>query len=301
MKTPLHQTVQAAKAILTTSAAALMLGATPAHALPVAAELSSWSCTGTCGSSAADGDVGLSPLANLRYGHVSTADSAATGVSPLQLDANSRGNGTETNGSRMLSPVFQAAAGDRLSMFFDYVSTDGKGFDDYAWARVVHAADGSTAAWLFTARSSNSSTGKIIPGGVVDKGDFDPDAVIVDFKDWNFQSSDSVDPINWSRLGGSNGACWKDNAPGCGHSGWVQSLISFERAGEYQLELGVVNWGDAAYDSGLAFDFAGLTATEPLPASAPEPGTLPSVLAALLGCGILARRHRRDDVPSQST
>jgi len=46
---------------------------------------------------------------------------------------------------------------------FDYVSTDGKGFDDYAWARVVDAGGQNTVAWLFTARSSNSITPPRVP------------------------------------------------------------------------------------------------------------------------------------------
>ena len=42
-------------------------------------------------------------------------------------------------------------------MQFNFLSTDGKGYDDYAWARLVNADQGNlTVAWLFTARSTNS-------------------------------------------------------------------------------------------------------------------------------------------------
>jgi hypothetical protein len=267
-------------------AAAFALAASPSQAIAVAPppDLAGWVCTGSCGASAADGDIVLSPLGNPQYGWVGTSDSAAFGVSPLALDANSRGNGVENNGSRFVSGAFHANAGDRLDLRFNYVSTDGKGFDDYAWARVVDAGSNALVAWLFTARSSNSSTGKIVPGDVVDKKAFDPDVVIVDYKDYNFTSKTVEDPIDWSRLGFSNGSCWKDNAPGCGFTGWLHSRVSFAAAGNYRVEVGVVNWGDSAYDSGLAFDFAGLVSTVPEPQS---------FMLALAGLALFAWRGRR--------
>jgi hypothetical protein len=252
------------------------------------ADLSTWACTGVCGSAAADGDITLSPAGSARYGVLTTSGSEAFGTSPLQLSPNSRGNGTETNGSRTVSGAFQAGAGDRLDLQFNYVSTDGKGFDDYAWARVVNADDGSLVAWLFTARSSNSSTGKIVPGDVLDRRDYDPDAVIVDFKDYAFTSKSAADPIDWSPLGASNGTCWKDNAAGCGFTGWLHAQHAFAGAGQYRVEIGVVNWGDSAYDSGLAFDFVGLRAAAPVP----EPASL-ALMAAGLGMLAAAVRRRR--------
>jgi hypothetical protein len=276
------QTLQAACAAL----ALCCTTATSAAALAPPGPLADWTCTGVCGSSAADGDIGLSPLGNPLYGYVATAGSTARQVSPLALDPNSRGDGTEANGSRLLSGAFAGAAGDTLSMRFNYLSTDGKGFDDYAWARLVHAGDGSLAAWLFTARSSNSSTGQIVPGDVVDKEDFDFKAVIVDYDSFIFTSKTSADPLDWSLLGGSNQSCWRDNAAGCGYTGWLQSQVTLPAAGLYRVELGVVNWGDEAYDSGLAFDFAGLQGAAPVP----EPAT--GVLTAA-GLALLAGRLRR--------
>ena len=259
-----------------------------AAAAPVPTDMANWTCAGNCGGSAADGDIGLSPLGSGRYGFVSTADSAATGVSPLLLPSNSRGDGSQNNGSRLRSAAFDASTGDTLDMVFNYVSTDGKGFDDYAWARVIDASSTSTVAWLFTARSSNSNTRGIVPGDVVDRNDFDPDVRLVDYDNWDFISKTVADPVDWSRLGASNGSCWKDNAAGCGYTGWMASTYAFVTSGRYQLEVGVVNWGDQAFDSGLAFDLAGLSA----PAAVPEPASA-GLLAGGLALLALAARRRR--------
>jgi hypothetical protein len=280
-----------------TLAAALVPGTAAASDVTPPADLSTWACAGVCGSAAADGDIALSPAGSARYGVLTTSGSEAFGTSPLQLSPNSRGNGTETNGSRTASGAFQAGAGDRLDLQFNYVSTDGKGFDDYAWARVVNAGDGSLVAWLFTARSSNSSTGKIVPGDVLDKHDYDPDAVIVNFQDYAFTSKTVDDPIDWSPLGGSNGSCWKDNAAGCGFTGWLHARHAFSAAGLYRVEIGVVNWGDGAYDSGLAFDFAGLSAAAPVP----EPASLALMAAGLALLIAIARRRQPATVQDTPT
>jgi len=266
----------------------LSLGQAQAQAANVAppGQLSNWTCTGQCGASAADGDIVLSPLANPAYGYVATSGSTAYGTSPLVLGDNSRGS--ETNGSVITSAAFNAAAGDLLDVHFNYVSTDGKGYDDYAWARLLDASSGNLVAWLFTARSSNSATGNIVPGDVVTKKEFDPNEVIVNYDSFNFTSKTVDDPVDWSLLGGSNGICWKDNAAGCGYTGWLHSRHSFAAAGAYRLEVGIVNWGDEAYDSGLAFDLAGLSA-----APVPEPAAWQLFAAAgLLGCLRLRLRHK---------
>lgn len=171
-------------------------------------------------------------------------------------------------------------------MHFNYVSTDGKGYDDYAWARLLDATNGQLVAWLFTARSSNSATGNIVPGDVVTRKEFDPREVIVNYDTFNFTSKTVEDPVDWSLLGGSNGTCWKDNAAGCGYTGWLHQRHSFQAAGAYRLEVGIVNWGDEAYDSGLAFDLSGLAA-----APVPEPAAWQLFAAASLLTGLRLRRR----------
>ena len=259
-----------------------------AAAVTPSGNLSAWACTGVCGTSAADGDIGLSPLANSQYGYLSTFGSTEFGVSPLALVPNGRGSGVEHNGSKIVSGAFHATAGDQLDLRFNYISTDGKGFDDYAWARLLNASDNSLVAWLYTARSTNSDTKNVVPGGVVDKLAFDPKAVIVDYASFNFHSKTVNDPVNWSLLGSSNGTCWRNNAAGCGFTDWLHSQVSFAADGDYRVEIGIVNWGDKFFDSGLAFDFTGLNA-----APVPEPASLSLTLLGLGVFGLAAVRRRR--------
>ena len=275
--------------IPTLLAAAILGGlGTLAQAAPTQppANLASWDCTGTCGATAPGGDVGTSPTGNARFGYVSTAGSEALNTSPIDVKANS--TGVATNGSRFLSDAFDAAGGDQLSLYFNYVSTDGKGFDDYAWARVVNASDNTLVSWLFAARSTNSGTRNVVPGDLLDKDAFDPDQTLVGYKDWDFTSKSAADPVDFSVLGESNGSCWEDNAKGCGHTGWMESLYSFRDAGSFRVEIGVTNWGDSLYDSALAFDYQQLSVTEPVP----EPATLSMLASGLALLGLATRRRR---------
>jgi hypothetical protein len=277
--------------------AALSGLAATAQAAPVAlpSNLADWACTGACGAVAPGGDIGASPTGNAAFGYVTTFGSTATNVSPIAVKNNS--TGAATNGSTFLSAAFGAASGDQLGMFFNYVSTDGKGFDDFAWARVVNASDNALVSWLFSARSTNSNTGNVVPGDALDKKEFDPDEVIVNYKDFEFTSKTTDDPVDFSVLGDSNGTCWRDNAPGCGTTGWLESIYRFTDAGSYRVEVGVSNWGDEAYDSALAFDFANLRGTPQGPtgpvSQVPEPGTLPLMFGGLALLGTLVPRRRR--------
>lgn len=249
---------------------------------------SGWTCTGNCGSSGADGVVTLSPTGNSSYQWVSTTN-GPNGVGVLPTGA----LGMETNGSTLATSVFSATAGTSLSFFFNYVTSDGAGFSDYAWAELFNSSK-SPVALLFTARTE--PTGSIVPG----TGLPNPLATL----------TPSSVPINaggpaWSPLGSSSGTCFDT---GCGFTKWVNSSYTIATAGNYYLEIGVTNWKDDAFDSGLAVDgvsVGGVPITPPSgggnppPVTTPEPGTLALLSVGL--AGLLARRRKHKDAVITTT
>ncbi|WP_232199393.1 NF038132 family protein [Thioalkalivibrio thiocyanodenitrificans] len=192
---------------------------------------SGWTCEGNCGTSPEDGVVTLSPTGAAQYGWVATTGSSFRGATLPGIGG--------TNGSRLRSPLFSAESGEELAFYFNYVTTDGGGYADYAWARVLDESM-EQVALLFTARTR--STGNIVPG-------FGMPEVEAQL------TPESVEIIRggpaWSPLGTDSGRCYSS---GCGYTGWVHSGYVFPEIGNYVLELGVVNWRDTRYQSGLAFD-----------------------------------------------
>lgn len=254
-----------------------------------------WSCEGVCGTLGANGDVPLSGVAgSTAHGYVSTAGSQTSGkaLSPFSSGGGLLGGGlgSETNGSRLRSGTFAAAAGESLDFMFDYVSSDGtSSFIEYAWALVRDASDLSVEALLFTGRTNPSgppvpgfglpATSAVVNGGV--------------------PVTMSLDAPTWSPLGGSSGGCYGGIGNGCGYTGWITSQYTFASAGNFILEFGAINWGDTAFDSGLAFD--GITVAgkpiDDLPPTAPipEPSTYALMLTGLAALGWMARRRRPAD------
>ncbi|GAA5131083.1 MULTISPECIES: NF038132 family protein [Thalassotalea] len=228
---------------------------------------SGWSCTGNCGTSGADGDITSSPIGG-NYGWVSTENGEYNTNLSIGTD--------ETTGTILQSSLFSANANDDLNFFFNYVTSDGAGFSDYAWARLLDSSF-NQVAMLFTARTLE--TGTIVPGLDMPL----PEATL---------TPGSVDIISgaptWSPLGGSSGDCWDS---GCGYTGWVESNFKIASAGNFYLEFGVTNWNDEDFQSGLAFDgitVGGVVVGEP-PVSVPETGTLALFGLALVG---LLRRKK---------
>ncbi len=232
-----------------------------------------WTCVGNCGSSAPDGVVGASPFVG-SSGHQWVSTSGGTnGVGGL---AGVGGSGTPVNGSTLSTSLFTVGANAPLTFFFNYVTSDGAGFADYAWARLLDSSN-NQASLLFTARTVSS--GSIVPGFSMPS----PNATL---------TPASVPIIggapSWSPLGASSGTCF---ASGCGYTGWVQSSFQIANAGQYRLQIGVTNWNDGLYQSGLALDgvVAGGIAIIP-PSGIPEPTTLVLVPA---GVFILAAARRK--------
>jgi hypothetical protein len=234
-------------------------------------------CVGNCGSSsAADGVVTLPPSSS-SYSWIST-NGGQNGAGQLS------GIGG-TNGSSYTTSPFHANAGDPLQYYFNYVTSDGAGFADYAWVQLLDANTSNPVATLLTARTEPS--GNIIPG--------------VGLPSIDATLTPSSVPIigggpSWSPLGSTySGACF---AAGCGYTGWVKSDFNILASGNYILALGVTNWIDTIFDSGLAF--AGITvAGNPIEnvvdnvGATPLPTGIPLFATGLGLLGLLGWRRKR--------
>jgi hypothetical protein len=233
-----------------------------------------WTCAGNCGTDGLDGVVPLSPIGSSKYEWVSTA-SGVNGVGILPSGA----LGSEIDGSTLSTSVFSATAGTSLNFYFNYVTSDGAGYADYAWAELFNSAN-TPVALLFTARTV--AAGSIVPGSGMPA----PLATL---------TPASVPIIGggpaWGPLGTSTGTCY--NA-GCGYTGWVNSNYVIPAAGSYYLKVGVVNWLDNEYDSGLALDGVTIGGVPINPTSVPALSTWAVVLlgGALLLLGMMAAMRR---------
>jgi hypothetical protein len=183
-----------------------------------------------------------------------------------------------SNGSEYITDLFSANGGDALDFYFNYITSDGAGFSDYAFAELLDV-DGAHVVYLFTARtvpSGDTSPGFSLPAN---SSTLTP------------ESSPILAGTNFSPLGIGSGDCYNS---GCGHTGWIESTFTISTTGSYKLRLGVTNIGDGAYDSALAF--AGVTVAGnalPMPSNdVPEPASWAMMVAGFgLAGGMM--RHRR--------
>lgn len=238
-------------------------------------------CTGNCGTIGANGNIGLSGnVGSTAHGWVSTASGVSAAANNVGF-----GLGGETNGSKLAYNFNVANNNTSLSFKFQYITSDGtSSFIEYGYAKLTDIVN-SNSIILFHARTT--PTGNIVPGFGLPP----INATIV-------PSSTPViaNQTTWSPLGGSSGACFQGAAAGCGRTDWITAQYTVAAAGNYQLEFGVINWGDTAFDSGLAFDFAlgqgGVPIVDDDPTKVPEPVSASLLLLGLTGLGATARRRR---------
>jgi len=255
-------------------AASLMaIGAGSAMAAPLPA---GWTLIGSGGTNtAADGVVTLAPGFS-SYQWISTTG-GLTGAGKLPVGP----TGQETDGSFASTPTFTAAAGDKLNFFFNYISSDGAQYTEYAWAGLYKGAS-TFDSYLFTARTTTS--GNTVPGnGLPGLGA----GVTLS------PSSSAIIPGGpaFSPLEASSGLCF---GAGCGYTGWIKMNYTIPTAGTYSLGFGVTNALDQAYDSAFAVSGVSINDVPVDPGSSggavPAPGTFLLVVAAAAGLAAARRR-----------
>lgn len=238
-------------------------------------------CTGTCGTDTANGDVTLPPGFS-SYNYVTTTG-GPTGGGTLPSVLGLSGV-TDTNGSTYTTSSFSATAGELVNFEFNYVTSDGSTtYPDYAWAALM-STTGGTNYLIFSAQTQptgNTVPGQTMPALASGTSLTPPMSPIM------AGSGATGGPV-WNELGTYSGDCF--NA-GCGLTGWIASSFDGEAAGSYDLEFGVSNATDTKYDSGLAF--AGIeVGGVPVTSSTPEPADLVLFGTGLLLVGLVLYRKR---------
>ena len=110
-----------------------------------------WTCSGSCGTDGADGDVPLSPLGNPAYEYLTT-----TGA-PMGVGWNPYGSASPTNGSELITNTFSAVTGQNLNYYFDFITSDGGQYADNAWAALYSATSGLPVAELWNITTAQST------------------------------------------------------------------------------------------------------------------------------------------------
>lgn len=239
-----------------------------------AIDSSAWTCSNTtgCGNSTADGSVTNAPVVgSTGYAWVTTQSDTS---SPPNFDIAKLPAGVPTdqvqNGASFTSQPFAvAAANSTVSFQFNYVTSDGGTFSDFAWARLLDGS-GNQVALLFTARTDPVES--VVPGNGMPphQATLTPPSVPI-----------IAGAPSWTPLGTMNSGTGMCYEAGCGYSGWVEATYIIQNPGSYRLEVGTVNWSDSGYQSGLAVDGLLVAGAPPSTLALNNPGTLPALTAPL--------------------
>ena len=234
-------------------------------------------CTGSCGVLGPDGVVTAPPSFGPSYSYVTTNG----GLTGIGANVPSSAVGSPTNGSTYQTSTFVAAATDTLQFFFNYVTSDGAGFADYAWAQLLDSSN-AVVATIFGAQTvvvGNTSPGTYLPPN-------SPGTTL----------TPATTPIipgapTWSPLGTWSGTCFD---AGCGYTGWIESKYIIAAAGTYSLLFGVTNWKDTIYDSGLAWAGANIGGVQIDPVPIGDAWSL--LLTSIIGLGGFGLWRKRSEL-----
>lgn len=229
---------------------------------------------GNSGVAGPNGVVTAPPADGPTYRYVSTLG----GVTGAGQIAGAGG----TNGSSYTTDVFTANSGSILTFYFNYVTSDGSGFSDYAWSALLNNTGTSVVDYIFSARTTPS--GDTVPGF----GLPGLNAVLT-------PGSTPIIPGGpvWAQLGSDSGRCFSGVGNGCGYTGWIKATYTIEEAGEYRIGFGVSNITDTQFQSGLAFTSSIVDGEviDPTPAI-PEPASWAMLITGFGLVGAAARRRR---------
>ncbi len=232
-------------------------------------------CTGNCGyhDGTRDGDIPPAPTSDGSYDWVSTYH-GVDGAGSLGSFYTARA----TNGSELLTNAFHATAGQEISFIYNFVSSDGTAYKDYAFVELINLDTGS-ATQIINMRYNGAGNTVIQGLGLPPMmGTAGPPLYMY------------PDAPDWSPLGGSSGSCW---FTGCGYTGWnfTSYTIPTGKSGDYALRFGVANWNDKAFDTGLAFSALSLDGVAV--GLAPEPASWAMLMAGFFAAGSILRRQRQ--------
>jgi len=253
------------------------------------------SCIGTCGTDTANGDVTLPPGFSSYLYVTTTGGPTAGGTLPGVFGSPGV---SSTNGSTYTTSAFSATAGELVNFEFNYVTSDGSGYPDYAWAALM-STDGGTDYLIFSAQTQ--PTGNTVPGLTMPPlapgtSLVPPTSPITPGSGTSCSTScnsPAGGPV-WAEIGTYSGDCW---AVGCGLTGWIDSEFIGERADSYTLEFGVSNANDQAFDSGLAF--AGVeVGGVPVTGATPEPSAFLLMLTGLGSLGLMMAVRKAKGLPN---
>jgi len=252
------------------------------------------SCIGACGTDTANGDV-TSPPGSSSYMYVTTTGgSVGGGTLPAVFGLPGVDS---TNGSMYTSSSFSTTPGELINFNFNYVTSDGSGFPDYAWAALMSTGGGANYL-IFSAQTQ--PTGNTVPGftmpALASGASLIPASSPITPGSGTDCGSSCNSPAGgpvWNELGSYSGGCW---AVGCGYTGWIESVFTGEAAGNYVLDFGVSNSNDQYFDSGLAF--AGVEVGGVPISPTPEPSTLLLMLTGLGSLGFLVAMRKAKGLPN---